>query len=119
MCRDHGWRTHDLGRQLTATVKIAHTIVWAIFAACSSPSRARGLGHDRLATLLILWLLVEVLVLTANGGHCPLTAVAARYTDGPARQFRHLSSGMACAHNKLVFGSIYLFGIAVTFARWT
>ena len=62
-------------------VKVAHTVIWALFAACivAIPPLA-WLGRDRQAVALILVVLIEVLVLIANGGHCPLTAVAARYT---------------------------------------
>lgn len=101
-------------------VKLAHTIVWALFAACilAIPLLA-WLGHDRQASLLILVVLVEVLVLMANGGHCPLTAVAARYTRDRRDNFDIYLPEWLARHNKLIFGSIYLFGVVVMFARWT
>ena len=69
--------------------------------------------------LLILVVLVEVLVLIANDGHCPLTAVAARYTTDRRDNFDIYLPEWLARYNKLIFGSIYLFGVAVTFARWT
>jgi hypothetical protein len=101
-------------------VKIAHTIVWAIFAACivAIPALA-WLGYERHGGALILVVLVEVLVLIANGGRCPLTAVAARYTVDRRDNFDIYLPEWLARHNKLIFGSIYLGGIAVTFARWT
>jgi hypothetical protein len=100
-------------------VKAVHTIVWAIFAACivAIPALA-WLGHDRSAGALVLVVLVEVLVLIANGGHCPLTAVAARYTTDRRDNFDIYLPEWLARYNKLIFGSIYLFGVAVTFARW-
>jgi hypothetical protein len=100
-------------------VKLAHTIIWAVFAGCivAVPALA-WLGHDGQAAALILVVLVEVLVLIANGGHCPLTAVAARYTTDRRDNFDIYLPQWLARYNKLIFGSIYLFGVAVTFARW-
>jgi hypothetical protein len=100
-------------------VKLAHTIIWAVLAACivAVPALA-WLGHDRQAAALILVVLVEVLVLIANGGHCPLTAVAARYTTDRRDNFDIYLPQWLARYNKLIFGSIYLLGVAVTFARW-
>jgi hypothetical protein len=101
-------------------VKIAHTIVWAIFAACilAIPVLA-WFGYDLQAGALILVVFVEVLVLIANGGHCPLTAIAARYTLDRRDNFDIYLPEWLARHNKLIFGSIYLGGVAVTLARWT
>lgn len=100
-------------------VKIAHTIVWAIFAACivAIPPLA-WIGYDRQAVALIFVVFIEVLVLIANRGHCPLTAVAARYTLDRRDNFDIYLPEWLARHNKLIFGSIYLGGVAVTFARW-
>ena len=100
-------------------VKVAHTIIWAVFAACiiAVPALA-WLGHDRPAAALILVVLGEVLVLIVNGGHCPLTAVAARYTTDRRDNFDIYLPQWLARYNKLIFGSIYLFGVAGTFARW-
>lgn len=101
-------------------VKLGHTLVWAIFAACilAIPVLA-WLGYDRQAALLILVVLVEVLVLVANDGHCPLTAIAARYTTDRRDNFDIYLPQWLARNNKIIFGSIYLCGVAVTFARWT
>jgi hypothetical protein len=101
-------------------VKVAHTIVWAIFAACimAVPVLA-WLGHDRQAGVLIMVVLVELLVLLVNHGNCPLTSVAARYTTDRRDNFDIYLPQWLARYNKLIFGSIYLFGVAVTFARWT
>ena len=60
-----------------------------------------------------------MLVLIANGGRCPLTAVAARYTVDRRDNFDIYLPEWLARHNKLIFGSIYPGGIAVTFARCT
>jgi hypothetical protein len=101
-------------------VKAVHTIVWAIFAACifAIPAVA-WLGHDRQAIVLIMVVLVELLVLLVNHGNCPLTAVAARYTQDRRDNFDIYLPQWLARYNKLIFGTIYLFGVAVTFVRWT
>ena len=100
-------------------VKVVHTVVWAILAGCvvAIPALA-WVGHDRAAGALILVVLAEVLILIVNDGHCPLTAVAARYTTDRRDNFDIYLPQWLARYNKLIFGSIYLFGVAVTFARW-
>ena len=100
-------------------VKVAHTAIWALFAACiiAIPPLA-WLGRDRQAFALMLVVLVEVLVLIANGGHCPLTAIAARYTTDRRDNFDIYLPQWLARYNKLIFGSVYLFGVAMSFFRW-
>ena len=99
-------------------VKIAHTVVWAFFACCILViAPLAWLGHDPQATVLIMVVVVELLVLLVNGGNCPLTAVAARYTTDRRDNFDIFLPQWLARYNKIIFGSIYLFGVAVTFAR--
>jgi hypothetical protein len=104
---------------LLRLVKIVHTIVWAVFAACvlAIPVLAL-LGQDGPASALILVVLVEVLVLIANDGRCPLTAVAARFTANRRDNFDIYLPEWLARYNKRIFGSIYLCGVALTFALW-
>ena len=69
-------------------VKLLHTVVWAVLAGCviAIPVFA-WLGYERQAIALILVVLVEVLVLIVNGGHCPLTVVRQRRPHRTHRQF--------------------------------
>lgn len=104
---------------LLRRVKILHTAIWALFATCTAaiPVSA-SIGQDRAAIALIFVVLVEVLVLVANGGHCPLTAVAARYTQDRRANFDIYLPEWLARHNKAVFGSMYFVGVAMTFWRW-
>ena len=100
-------------------VKVAHTVIWAMFAACIvAIAPLAWLGRDREAVALILAVLVGVLVLIANGGHCPLTAVAARYTTDRRDNFDIYLPEWLARYNRLIFGSIYLFGVVLVFGRW-
>lgn len=100
-------------------VKFAHTIVWAALAGCivAIPALA-WFGYARQASVLIMVVLVELLVLVLNHGNCPLTAVAARYTPDRRDNFDIYLPEWLARYNKLIFGCIYVFGVAVVFARW-
>lgn len=100
-------------------VKLVHTIVWAFFATSifAIPVFAWG-GEYRKALVLIAVVFVEVLVLVLNGLRCPLTGVAARYTDDRRANFDIYLPEWLARHNKLVFGLLYVAGILFTVARW-
>ena len=101
------------------TIKVIHTVVWAFFA--GSIFAIPVLAWLRLQTgalVLIGAVFVEVLVLVANGWRCPLTGVAARYTDDRRDNFDIYLPVWLARHNKVVFGLLYLLGIAYTAARW-
>ena len=99
-------------------VKTLHTVVWAFFAACIVAIPALGLlGSYGLAAALAGVVLVEVLVLAVNGMRCPLTGVAARYTDDRSDNFDIYLPLWLARHNKLIFGLLFLGGVLFTLAR--
>jgi len=68
-------------RRLRA-IRLLHTLVWAGFAGCIMAIPVLALqGRFRLAAVLALVVLGEVVVLAINRWRCPLTPIAARYTD--------------------------------------
>ncbi len=101
------------------TIKVIHTVVWACFAGSivAIPVLA-WLGDYRAALLLIGIVLVEVVVLVINGMRCPLTGVAARYTDDRRDNFDIYLPEWLARHNKVVFGLLYIAGILFAIARW-
>jgi polyferredoxin len=100
-------------------VKGVHTIAWAFFAGCIlAIPVAAWRGAFGSALVLIAIVLVEVLVLAANGWSCPLTAVAARYTEDRRDNFDIYLPPWLARHNKLVFGGLFAAGLAFTLARW-
>jgi len=70
------------------------------------------------AALLIAVVFLEVVVLAVNGGRCPLTDVAARFTDDRRDNFDIYLPLWIARHNKVIFGTLYLAGIALTVAEW-
>lgn len=101
------------------TVKVVHTVVWAFFASCILAIWIFAWrGEFSCATLSIGIVGVEVLVLGVNGWRCPLTPVAARYTDDRRDNFDIYLPEWLARYNKLLFGSLYLGGTLLTLARW-
>jgi hypothetical protein len=103
---------------LTA-VKAAHTAIWAFFVACifGAPVAA-WLGHFALAAWLIGFVAVEALVLLLNQWSCPLTGIAARYTELREENFDIYLPRWLAKHNKSIFTPLYLLGAAYTACAW-
>jgi len=53
-----------------------------------------------------------------NKWRCPLTSVAARYTSDRRPNFDIYLPEWLAEHNKLIFGALYVAGVAFAFARW-
>jgi hypothetical protein len=104
---------------LIHAIKLIHTIIWFVFASCifAIPTFAL-LGDYILAVLFSVIVLVEVLVLVFNRGHCPISLFAARFTNDRRANFDiYLPEGLA-RHNKLIFGVVYLACLIFTLTRW-
>ncbi len=101
------------------TIKLFHTFVWALFVACIFGIFVfTRQGRLDLAIIVIAIVLAEVLVLVFNRMRCPLTGVAARYTEERAANFDIYLPHWLAKHNKSVFGTLYALGIAYTLIEW-
>ena len=99
-------------------VKAAHTVVWALFAACVvAIPVATWRGALEVALALAGVVFLEVLVLVANGWRCPLTDLAARYTSDRRDNFDIWLPEWLARHNKTIFGALYVTGTAYALAR--
>ena len=100
-------------------IKAAHTVAWMIVATCILAIPALGWAE---MYRHVLWLtgivVVEILLLALNGWKCPLTSVAARYTDDRRANFDIYLPAWLAQHNKLICGSLFLIGQATVFLRW-
>ena len=100
-------------------VKLLHTAVWVFFVGCilGIPILA---WRDQVmeAGVLCGIVFLEVLVLLLNGWRCPLTPVAARYTEDRRDNFDIFLPEWLARHNKLIFGVLYVAGITVVVVRW-
>jgi hypothetical protein len=100
-------------------IKVTHTVVWAFFVVCivAIPFAAWRGAHGTAAWCAAI-VAVEVIVLAANGWRCPLTSVAGRYTDERRDNFDIYLPNWLARHNKLIFGALYVAGVAFAVARW-
>jgi hypothetical protein len=69
-------------------IKLLHTAVWFIIAGCIVAIPIAGArGQYLWAAAMTGVVLIECIVLAANRGRCPLTGVAARYTEQRTANF--------------------------------
>ena len=105
-------------RRLKA-IKTVHTIAWALLAGCVLAIPFASWRNDhRTAACLAAIVAVEVGVLLLNGWRCPLTSVAARYTDERRENFDIYLPLWLAKYNKSIFGTLYVAGIAFALVRW-
>lgn len=101
-------------------VKAVHTAAWAVFAAATFLIPVFAfLGNLRLAAILIGVVAIECLVLLANRMRCPLTPLAARYTDNRADNFDIFLPLWLARFNKQIFGTSYVLSIIYVIVLWS
>jgi hypothetical protein len=82
-------------------VKLLHTIVWAFLAGCIFALPVAGFTHHfEWAVVLTAIIVIECSVLALNDGRCPLTHVAARFTDKRTDNFDIYLPNWLARHNK-------------------
>ena len=100
-------------------VKLAHTLIWAFFAGCVVAIPVFSLhGRHTVAIGLVAIVLVEVVVLLLNQWSCPLTRVAARYTEDRRDNFDIYLPPLLAKYNKHIFGALYLAGSTYALLAW-
>jgi hypothetical protein len=98
-------------------IKVVHTVVWALMAACIVALPAMALlRRFEWALWLTLIVVVECAVLAMNHGRCPLTDLAARYTSRREHNFDIYLPAWIAKHNKTLFGSLFL--VNEVFVLW-
>lgn len=118
--RDDGRSPSVMGPQRALVViKLVHTAAWAVFAGCilAIPVFAWRRETDT-AMVLIGIVLVECAILIANRMRCPLTDVAARYTEDRRDNFDIYLPLWLARYNKQIFGWLFVASIVFTLARW-
>ena len=100
-------------------VKLLHTGAWAFFAGCVLALPFAAVARQWSWVLgLSGMVLLECLILAVNGGSCPLTAWAARYTDNRSPNFDIYLPAWLARHNKFIFGTIFAFGELLAVWWW-
>jgi hypothetical protein len=100
-------------------VRIVHTVAWVLLGGCVIGILPLAWTRCfRPALVLSLVVFGEVLVLGANQWRCPLTSIAARYTDDRRPNFDIYLPEWLARYNKEIFGSLYLVGLLSLLGRW-
>jgi hypothetical protein len=109
----------DAAARRLRTVRLLHTAVWALFVVCilAIPWLASQ-GRFGAAAVLATVVLGEVIVLWYHRWSCPLTAVAARYTEDRRANFDIYLPEWLARHNKQIFGPLYAAGVAYLVAMY-
>lgn len=109
----------DKSRRVNALVaiRLLHTAVWAFLAGCILTLPIPALLHRfDWAIILTVIILVECVVLALNKGRCPLTGLAARFTDERTDNFDIYLPNWVARHNKAIFGTLFV--INALFVLW-
>src|SRR5689334_13496984 len=106
-------------RNLLAQIKLLHTAVWAALAGCVLALPISPLLHRfDWAVILTVVILVECGVLALNKGRCPLTDLAARFTDDRQDNFDIYLPNWLARHNKKLFGTLFVVNELVVWTYW-
>ena len=99
-------------RRTLSLVRLIHTVVWLFFVMVilAIPVAAWQRRFGLFLTLTVI-VLVEVAVLLGNGLSCPLTAVAAQYTEDRRDNFDIYLPLWLARYNKVIFGSLFVAGV--------
>jgi hypothetical protein len=103
---------------LTA-IKLLHTLIWAFLAASIVALPTLGmLRRFRRAAILTGIVLLECGILAVNGGRCPLSDLAARFTNDRAFNFDIYLPNWLAQHNKVIFGVLFVADELVLLGSW-
>jgi len=104
---------------LLTAIKLLHTVIWALLAGIILALPVTGLlGHFRWSAILTGIILLECAVLAANGGRCPLSGLAARFTADRSDNFDIYLPVWLAHYNKLIFGTLFVAGEFLVLGRW-
>ena len=104
---------------MLTVIKLVHTVIWAILAVSIVAVPVAGvLRRFGWAAVLTAVILIECGVLALNRGRCPLTDVAARFTDERGDNFDIYLPNWLARHNKLIFGLLFVAGELVVLGYW-
>ena len=107
------------GRSALTIIKLAHTLVWALFAGCVIALPVLSwIGELRYAAVCAVVVALEVVVLAFNRWRCPLTGVAARYTSDRRDNFDIYLPEWLARNNMAIFGTLYVLGLVLLGWAW-
>jgi len=100
-------------------VKAIHTLVWAIMASAVFYVLYVGISGEKqgFVWLAIGLIVLETGVLLINRWRCPLSDVAARYTEEQRDNFDIYLPQWLARHNKTIFGIMFGIGLLLVLLR--
>jgi hypothetical protein len=108
-----------LGNLALQGIKTAHTLVWFFLVLCILAIPVMSWrGDDGIAALFVVVVAVEVAVLAINQWHCPMTPLAARFTQSRRPNFDIYLPSWLARYNKQIFGVIYAACTLFALAMW-
>ncbi|MGE0554571.1 MAG: hypothetical protein AB7R55_14170 [Gemmatimonadales bacterium] len=112
--------TSSDGAAALRRVRLIHTGAWLVLgSSVVAIAPLAWAGRFRTAAMLSGVVFVEVLELAFNQWRCPLTPIAARYTEDRRPNFDIYHPEWLAKYNKEIFGTIYVIGLLVLLGRWT
>ena len=100
-------------------IKLLHTAVWAVLAGCIVALPITALLHRFDWTIILTAIIVaECGVLALNKGRCPLTGLAARFTEQRTDNFDIYLPNWVARHNKAIFGTLFVVNELFVFWCW-
>ncbi len=100
-------------------VKFLHTLIWAFFVSVIGFILYAGIGNDLSIRVWIAigLIIVEGIVLLLNEWKCPLTPIAARYTEHRGDNFDIFLPAWLARNNKIIFTLLYFISVVVVIYR--
>jgi hypothetical protein len=112
-------QVHKDSEAALGAVKLLHTAVWIFFVGCiAGIPAAAATGRYGWAAVFSVLVMLECAVLVLNRMRCPLTDVAARYTEDRAANFDIYLPEWLARRNKEVFGTLFVLGELYFAWRW-
>ena len=99
---------------MLVAIKLLHTAIWAWLAFCVlALPVANLLDRKGWAAVFSAFIIAELVVLAFNRGRCPLTPLAALYTDDRRENFDIYLPRWLARNNKKIFGSLLVLGFVI------
>lgn len=100
-------------------IKLLHMAIWGFFAGCILAIPVMGaLAEFLWAMILTGAVLVECAVLVFNRGRCPLTDIAAPYTEDRRANFDIYLPEWLARYNKGIFETLFVWREPGVLAMW-
>lgn len=100
-------------------IKLVHTLIWAFFVSVIGYILYAGIFNEvgTPVWIAIGMIVFEGIVLLINKGKCPLTPLAAQYTNNTDDNFDIFLPKWLARNNKIIFSLIYFLGVALVISR--